>query len=139
MSDKITTTELKALIANKIKEIGIHDVLDNKAIDIIQNRVMNVYNHDHAKNNIPEMIPEAVIPTAMGNTEQGIFPNGGFGTGEPTGAGPTVPSGKSNSFPCGELDQPAEPRALHEDPEEEVELSLGRGAIWPVPAPAIPG
>lgn len=85
MSDSITTGELKTIIANKIKEVGLHDVLDNKAIETIQNRVMSAYNHDKAKSTIPSVIPEATIPAGMGNVEQGIFPGGGFGTGEPTG------------------------------------------------------
>lgn len=63
MSNKINTEELKTIIANQIKLIGLNDVLDAAAIEKIQGRIMNVYNHEQAKNQIPEVIPEAVFPS----------------------------------------------------------------------------
>lgn len=84
-SNQINIDGLKTMITNKIKEIGLNDVLDSAAVEKIKDRVMNAYNHDKAKSSLPDMIPEAVVPNGMGQSETGIFPNGGFGTGEPTG------------------------------------------------------
>lgn len=85
MSNKINIDELKSMIANKIKQIDLHGVLDEKAVERVKEKVMGVYNHDKAIRSIPEVIPEANIPVGPAASEMGIFPNGGFGTGEPTG------------------------------------------------------
>lgn len=85
MPNQMNIEELKTIIANQIKEIGLNDVLDAAAIEKIKNKVMSIHNHEQAKNTMPEVIPEAVLPTGMGTSETGIFPGGGFGMGEPTG------------------------------------------------------
>lgn len=85
MTNKMNIEELKSMIASKIKEAGLEGVLDKSAIETVKNRVMAVYNHDKAKSQIPDMIPEAVIPNGLGTSETGMFPNSGFGTGESTG------------------------------------------------------
>lgn len=84
MSQKINMDELKAMIANKVKDIGLHDVLDETSIEKIKEKVMHKYNHDKAINEIPEIIPEAA-DSPLSQSETGVFPGGGFGTGEPTG------------------------------------------------------
>ncbi len=83
MSNQMNTEELKTIIVNKIKEIGLNDVLDNTIVDKIKNKVMNIYNHEQAQNSIPEVIPEAVSPANMGTTEIGMMPN-------PTGETPST-------------------------------------------------
>jgi hypothetical protein len=74
MSEKINQEQLKTMIANKIKDLNLHDVLDNEKIDIIKDRINNAYKHDKAINEMPDMIPEATVPAAMGNVEVGEFP-----------------------------------------------------------------
>jgi len=76
MSHKINTNELKAMIANKVKDIGLNDILDDAAMEKIQSKVMSIYNLEKAKSQVPEIIPEANIPTA----EQGMIPNDTNGT-----------------------------------------------------------
>jgi hypothetical protein len=73
MSNQMNIEELKTIIASKVKEIGLHDVLDAAAIEKIKNKVMGVYNHEKASNSIPEVIPEAAV-AGLGNTEIGMFP-----------------------------------------------------------------
>jgi len=62
MSAKINIDELKAMIANEIKEIGLHSVLGNDAIEKVKDKVVKTYNHEKAKNDVPELIPEAIAP-----------------------------------------------------------------------------
>lgn len=76
---KINIEELKTMIASQTKEMGLNDILDETAIEEIKNKIMNVYNHEQARKNIPEMIPEALIPTPINQAEQGIFPNSDTG------------------------------------------------------------
>lgn len=82
MTNKMNIEELKSMIASKIKDAGLDGILDNSAIEKIKDRVMSVYNHEKAKSQVPDMIPEATIPNGLGTSETGIFPNSGFGTGE---------------------------------------------------------
>jgi hypothetical protein len=89
MSNQMNTEELKTIIAAKIKEIGLNDVLDAAAIEKIKNKIMGVYNHEQAQNSIPSVIPEATV-AGLGTSETGIFPGGSFGVGETTGNTSTV-------------------------------------------------
>lgn len=91
MSHKINTDELKAMIANKVKEIGLNDILDETAMEKIKGKIMNTYNLEKAKAEVPEIIPEASSPTI----EQGVFPSGGFGTGVGESTGATVSNATS--------------------------------------------
>lgn len=77
MSNKINTEELKAMIANEIKEIGLHTVLNQESMKKIQDKVMNAYNLDKAKKEIPEVIPEAVAPVPVMTSAPSLdsFPN----------------------------------------------------------------
>ncbi len=84
MPNKINIDELKVMIANKIKELKLNDILDNSAIDEVKNRIMNAYKHEQAKKSIPDMIPEATIPNGLGTSEIGVLP-GGYGTELATG------------------------------------------------------
>lgn len=84
MPHQINIDELKTMIASKVRELKLDDVLDGGALEEIKNRVLGVYNHDQAKKSIPDMIPEVVMPAAMGAVETGIFP-GGYGTEVNTG------------------------------------------------------
>jgi hypothetical protein len=84
MSNQMNVEELRTIIAGKIKEIGLNDVLDAAAIEKIKNKVMGVYNHEQAQNSIPTVIPEATV-AGLGTSETGIFPGGSFGAGESTG------------------------------------------------------
>lgn len=86
MPNQMNIEELKTIIANKIKEIGLNDVLDAAAIEKIKDKVMSIHNHEQAKNTMPEVIPETVLPTGMGTSETGVFPEGGFGMEESTGS-----------------------------------------------------
>lgn len=64
MSNRMNIDELKAMIANEIKSIGLHSVLGSDAVENIKNKVMKVYKHEKAVNEMPEIIPEANFPTA---------------------------------------------------------------------------
>lgn len=57
---QINVNELKAMIANRVKEIGLNDVLDDAAIETIKEKVKNEFAHQKASSQIPEMIPEAM-------------------------------------------------------------------------------
>jgi len=85
MSMQINTEQLKTMIASKVKDMELNTVLDSDAIEKIKERIMNTYNGEKAKSEIPESIAEASFPANLGTTETGILPNSGFGTGEPTG------------------------------------------------------
>lgn len=76
MVDKINTEELKSMIANEIKDIGLHTVLNQEAMKKIQDKVMSAYNLDKAKSEIPELIPEAAapIPAETSGPAMGSFP-----------------------------------------------------------------
>lgn len=82
---QISTNELKVMIANEIKTIGLNDVLDETSIEKIKNQIMSFYNREKAKSSLPSMIPEATVPVGMGAVEQGKFPNGEYGTPASTG------------------------------------------------------
>lgn len=82
---QINTEQLKTMIASKIKDMDLNTVLDSDALEKIKNRVMDTYKSERAKSEIPESISEASFPANLGTTETGIFPGGGFGSGEPTG------------------------------------------------------
>lgn len=58
MSEKINMGELKVMIANEIKNEGLHEVLDNIDIDVIANHILHAQSMDKAKNAIPDVIPE---------------------------------------------------------------------------------
>lgn len=77
MSEKINNEELKAMIANEIKEIGLHTVLNNESLNKIHDMVKNAYSLDKAKRDIPELIPEAMEPTPIeaSGPAMGAFPN----------------------------------------------------------------
>jgi len=85
MSTQIDKEQLKTMIASKIKDMDLNSVLDADAIKKIEDKIMNTYNSEKAKSEIPEKISEATFPSNLGTTETGIFPGGGFGSGEPTG------------------------------------------------------
>ena len=76
MVDKINTEEPKSMIANEIKDIGLHTVLNQEAMKKIQDKVMSAYNLDKAKSEIPELIPEAAapIPVETSGPAMGSFP-----------------------------------------------------------------
>lgn len=82
---QINTEQLKTMIASRIKEMDLNTVLDSDALEKIKERVMNTYKSEKAQSEIPESISEASFPANLGTTETGIFPGGGFGSGEPTG------------------------------------------------------
>src|ERR1035437_5771478 len=85
MSNQMNTEELKTIIVNQIKEIGLNDVLDTAAIEKIKGKVMGIYNHEKAKKAMPEVIPEITLPTGLGTSETGMFPGGSSIGGAPTG------------------------------------------------------
>lgn len=62
MSEKMNIDELKAMIANEIKNIGLNSVLGSDAIESVKNKVMQQYKHEKAKSEVPEIIPEAIAP-----------------------------------------------------------------------------
>jgi len=53
--------ELKAMIGDQVSQMNLNGVLDDAAIEQIKLKVMSAYNHEKAINEIPEMIPEAVM------------------------------------------------------------------------------
>lgn len=69
MSDKMNIDELKAMIASEIKNIGLHSVLGSDAVESIKNKVMKVYKHEKAVNEMPEIIPESNTPEMLGAIE----------------------------------------------------------------------
>ena len=71
----MNTEELKTMIASKVKDMSLNSVLDSNAIEKIKERVMNIYNSEKAKSEIPESIAEASFPANLGTTETGIFPS----------------------------------------------------------------
>jgi hypothetical protein len=83
MSEKINNEELKAMIANEIKEIGLHTVLNSESLNKIHNMVKNAYSLDKAKRDIPELIPEAMEPTPIETSGKamGSFPTADTSTG----------------------------------------------------------
>ena len=82
---QINTEQLKTMIASRIKEMDLNTVLDSDALEKIKERVMNTYKSEKVQSEIPESISESNFPANLGTTEIGIFPGGGFGSGEPTG------------------------------------------------------
>lgn len=76
MSNKINSEELKAMIANEIKDIGLHTVLNSEALKKIQEKVTDAYKLEKAKSDIPELIPEAMapIPGETSGPALGSFP-----------------------------------------------------------------
>lgn len=58
MSEKINIDELKAMIANQIKNENLHEVLDSANIEEIARNILNKHKRDDAINSIPDMIPE---------------------------------------------------------------------------------
>lgn len=74
MSTQIDKEQLKTMIASKVKDMDLNAVLDAAAIEKIKERVMNVYNSEKAKSEIPEKISEASFPSNLGTTETGVFP-----------------------------------------------------------------
>lgn len=74
MSTKIDKEQLKTMIASKVKDMDLNTVLDAAAIEKIKERIVNVYNSEKAKSEIPEKISEASFPANLGTTETGVFP-----------------------------------------------------------------
>lgn len=68
MSNKINVDELKAMIANEVKSIGLNDVLDSEAIEKVKNKIINIYNHNKAKNSVPDIIPESLAGASPNST-----------------------------------------------------------------------
>ena len=87
MSEKINNEELKAMIANEIKEIGLHTTLNSESLEKIHNMVKNAYGLEKAKSEIPELIPEStdVVPGETPDPTIGQFPT----TPEPIVTGST--------------------------------------------------
>lgn len=63
----ITTEELKALIANGIKQENLHEALPEDAIERIKEKILAIKNREDAKN-IPEIVSEAEFSNNQ-NTE----------------------------------------------------------------------
>jgi hypothetical protein len=58
MAEKINIDELKAMIANQIKNENLNEVLDNTNIEEIARNILNKYKKESAINAIPDVIPE---------------------------------------------------------------------------------
>lgn len=58
MAEKINIDELKAMIANQIKNENLHEVLDSANIEEIARNILSKHKRDDAVNAIPDVIPE---------------------------------------------------------------------------------
>jgi len=65
MAEKINIDELKAMIANQIKNENLHEVLDGVNIEEIAKNILGKHKRDNAVNAIPDMIPENTEAPAM--------------------------------------------------------------------------
>ncbi|GIV44022.1 MAG: hypothetical protein KatS3mg035_1145 [Bacteroidia bacterium] len=65
MSKKINIEELRVMIANQIKNDGLHEVLDDKDIENIINKVLSKQKLEKAQSVIPDVIPEQVESPTM--------------------------------------------------------------------------
>jgi len=59
--------QLKTMIDDQVSQMNLQGVLDDAAIEQIKLKVMSAYNHEKAINEIPEIIPEAVVSNAAEN------------------------------------------------------------------------
>jgi hypothetical protein len=62
MPEKINIDELKALVANEIKNEGFHDVLDDTSIEKIVNNILDKQKKENMVNSIPDILPEQTQP-----------------------------------------------------------------------------
>lgn len=111
MANQINIEELKALIANGIREENLHEALPADAIDRIKEKILSIKKRDSAKG-IPSIVSELDVPSLQtGNTDEDEFPD----------ESQIIPSpdqqinmtGETNSFnldagsyPTGEMSQP---------------------------------
>ena len=65
MAEKINIDELKAMIANQIKNENLNEVLDSMNIEEIAKNILNRHKRDNAVNAIPDVIPENTEAPAM--------------------------------------------------------------------------
>jgi hypothetical protein len=77
MAEKINIDELKAMIANQIKNENLHEVLDGANIEEIARNILNKHKKDTAINAIPDIIPE--------NTEAPPMPSNPISMPKPEG------------------------------------------------------
>lgn len=75
MSLKINQEQLKTMIANQIKDMNLHDILDSAAIETIQTRIKDAYSHQKAVSEVPDMIPEAITPSISSDEVANTEPN----------------------------------------------------------------
>lgn len=75
MAKPIYTEELKALIANEIKNQNLHEVLPEDAIERIKERIMNTGRQKDTKE-IPDVVSELDIPAFPNSEEDRKFPEG---------------------------------------------------------------
>ena len=65
MAEKLNIDELKAIIANQIKNENLNEVLDSVNIEEIARNILGKHKRDNAVNAIPDMIPENTEAPAM--------------------------------------------------------------------------
>ena len=65
MAEKLNIDELKAMIANQIKNENLNEVLDSVNIEEIARNILGKHKRDNAVNAIPDMIPENTEAPAM--------------------------------------------------------------------------
>jgi hypothetical protein len=65
MAEKLNIDELKAMIANQIKNENLNEVLDSVNIEEIARNILSKHKRDNAVNAIPDMIPENTEAPAM--------------------------------------------------------------------------
>lgn len=124
MSVKISEEQLKAMIANKIKDLNLNDVLDNAAIEKVKDRIKLVYQHSKAINEVPEVIPEATTPTTMGSIELGEFPKN------------DVPGDEEEIEAAVSVEKPIEPTDLTQQPGQNIDA--GTTGNIPAYTPELP-
>ena len=106
MPEKINLEELKVMIANEIKNEGLHEVLDNISIETIANSILHRHDKEKAQGSIPDIIPEQAegpeiatsavsMPTPSGKNE---VPSNKYYT----------PQGDLDSFGTGITNSPAQ-------------------------------
>lgn len=65
MAEKLNIDELKAMIANQIKNENLNEVLDSVNIEEIARNILGKHKRDNAVNAIPDVIPENTEAPAM--------------------------------------------------------------------------
>lgn len=102
--------QLKTMIDDQVSQMNLQGVLDDAAIEQIKLKVMSAYNHEKAINEIPEIIPEAVVsnvaedpmeePQISDEEINGSIESVGFGSDGTQTSGQNIDQGTSGNIPA---------------------------------------